>query len=388
METINLDLLYSKEGEVESCKVNNQSLHSKYNPTQEALKVFTQQNIDIIKSQTRIVLIGAGLFYDVQAIRRLSPSTKIIAIYFHKELMIHSQADIALYYNIHNTTQHNFSTTLKQALNTSFQALNNPSHTDINVCYWPTSMRIWQQHGKQCIKNVKEIVMLHNSEINTLRHFLPQWIRNACYHFLHLQSYLKIKVGTKPIVITAAGHSLNNFLSEIQNIREKICLVALSSSLNCLHSNAIVPDIVVHQDSSYYAQRQIHHYFNKNRSLLAMPLSAGRLHAVSEISPILINTNQEMEQLLSFNEGISIPAYATVLGTAIEMCGILSTNDIFLIGADMSIDCASSHCIPHSNIDIHKSHYTHSKEHMLLQDYLDSTHILEQKRFGVSTQTK
>ncbi len=382
MNTINLDLLYSKEGEIESCKINNQSLHSKYAPHKEALRVFTKQNLDVVKTQTRIVLIGAALHYDIQAIRTLSPSAKIIAVYFHKELAAHSNADIALYYDTNTTTQHAFLPQLKKALDQSFQLLSNPSHTDIAVCYWPTSMRIWQQHFQQCLHDVKETLLLHSSETNTIRHFLPQWIRNACYHFLHIQSYASITAETKPIVLVAAGHSLNAFLSKIQSIRKNICLVALSSSLHCLHSHGIIPDIVVHQDASYYAQRQLHYYFDKKASLLAMPLSAGRLHIASDIAPILINTHQEMEQLLSFNEGMSVPAYATVLGTAIDICSTLSSHELILVGADMSIDCASAHCIPHCNADVHSTHYTYSREHMLLQEYLQSHHTLSQKRFG------
>lgn len=375
-----IDLLYSEKGDLENCKVAKKILHSRYNPRQEALRIFQQQDASSLQTKKRriIILIGGALFYDVEALQTLYPGAKILAVYFQKKLCDMSRADISLYYDAGNVSL--FLSTLRS----SITFLSGSKNIEIKTLYWPAATRIWSTESQECAQQVKETLVLQISEQQTVRHFFSQWLRNACYHYLHINSYLEAQQTDCPVLIAAAGPSLNMYISELKREREKFLLVALASSLACLSSHGIVPDLVAHQDSSYYAQRHLYFYFNSRKSILCMPLNAGRVHGIAGITPLLVNTEQEMERLLSFTAGVKISPYATVLGTAIELASLLSSAPLYLLGADLSLDLRSSHCIPHCNTEQNRSSRTDTLPHILLRPYLAAEQCLDLQRYGAA----
>jgi len=70
------------------------------------------------------------------------------------------------------------------------------------------------------------------------------------YMFLNmLASYKASSLDTKPVIMLAAGPSLQANISWIKQNKEKFIIVALSSTLNILEKENIVPDIVTHMDA-------------------------------------------------------------------------------------------------------------------------------------------
>ena len=85
----------------------------------------------------------------------------------------------------------------------------------------------------------------------TLTHNGRLWIRNllrniartaACHDAAHLRSNL-------PIVVAAAGESLEASLMLIDRLRPRLCIVAVDTALPALHAANIEPDLVVALDA-------------------------------------------------------------------------------------------------------------------------------------------
>ncbi len=251
-------LLYSQDKLV-SCKIDDRLLHSRHRGQEEALRIFNTQNENQTKDKndtepSLVILLGASLHFDVDALRSLYPSASIIGIYFHKDLYDRSKADIPLFYD--ETSTDIFPRLLGRALRKS------EAQSGIKVHLWPVSTQIWKERTQGCLESMQQCIQLYLAEQKTQKTFLSQWLRNAFFHYLFLNSYQEIQQGSKPIVLASAGPTLNHFLPQLLQKRDTYYLVGVSSALRCLRDAGLDPDLVLHQDASYYARKLLFFAFN------------------------------------------------------------------------------------------------------------------------------
>lgn len=364
-----------------TCTVNSLRLHSKYNPKQEAVrnieKLLHEKNISSVEEQSSpklIIMIGAGLGYELEALHTKFPQSHIFPIYFNHTLYNESTVARKSIFNppVHNDLTHSLRNIL---LSQQLQPLENK---DIRVLYWPPSTRIWKHYMTPCIREVKDVIEMHIAEKNTINHFLSQWMRNACFHFLHINTWNIPYQTHKPIVVCGAGPSLNDSIHEIKKKREHIALMATSSTLHCLKKNEVYPDIIVHQDSSYYSAKYLIDVSFEYKPLIAYPLHTSRNAILRKFPSIILNSQQEAETLLNIGNShtIQVSPHATVVGTAIELAWQLTDNTVFLAGFDLSVESRGNHCYPHIQDKIYQRNKLDTLDTYLLANYFNAEHTL------------
>ncbi len=373
---MNNPLFFTSPRGISTCKINGKLLHSSYNPNKEAQNTITQQlfspqNKD--KNPKIFVIVGAAMGYENNPIIEQYPDATIISIYLHtaiymfskKNYMLHNKNYVAkseeeifssgniIHYNHNN--KHTY--TVLQSLLRQF------SLQEIIVLHWNPSLSIWTKQSKEVLKIIKEVLELFAAERITETFFVKRWISNAVFHYKNTNaSYVIEKASSLPAVVIGAGPSLLYHTQYLKTIRPHIIIIATSSSLECLYANDIIPDIIVHQDASFYAQKHLHiHYLIKEyiskipkpqRPYVAMPISAARTHLFYKNNEkiIILHTNDFPEILLALNPShIQLSYYATVMGTAIELAWNVTKNTVYIVGFDVSTDICGSHCYPHTN---------------------------------------
>jgi len=110
-------------------------------------------------------------------------------------------------------------------------------------------------HNEEKLKEFHLRVISQSHNIFFYKDILTQYLVPIGYiqknfHFLNmLVSYADTSLEKKPVLMLAAGPSLQANIEWIKENQEKFIIVALSSTLNILEKESIKPDIVTHMDA-------------------------------------------------------------------------------------------------------------------------------------------
>ncbi len=383
--------IYTAHTGKKTCNVEGKHLHSQYKPEEEALRIVVaqqnkQQNAKYIEL---VIILGASLGYEMKALNTLYPNAKIIGVFFHIDLYNEAPNNInhkVVKKILYNDAIQNTHISVIQEYFT--KTIANISLKNIAIVQWTPASQIWHKHAISITSMLRDIFERQSAEKNTACFFMKQWLSNTIFHYLHLNTYKTIaQKSSKPVLVIGAGPTMPEYLSYIKTIQDKMLLVATSSSLSCMYAHEIFPDIIVHQDSSYYASthlavcKQIHH----TDMHIAMPMHAGRSEVIRNTENILmLDTGQDIEALIPMPPCIKTLAYGTVMGTALELSWQLSKNKVYLIGFDASIDIHGSHCFPHSTQDaIRDGNRRASYETATRMPYVHAMHTLTKQRHNM-----
>jgi len=97
---------------------------------------------------------------------------------------------------------------------------------------------------------------------NTLRRFGPLWLRNMCRNLGELRRLEGINrfAGTfadVPVVVLAAGPSLDGILPSLAALRQKAVIVAVDTAVRACVRAGVEPDFIVLVDPQYWAWRHL-----------------------------------------------------------------------------------------------------------------------------------
>ena len=161
---------------------------------------------------------------------------------------------------------------------------------------------------------------------------------NNNFNFLNLiNSRSKTSLTNKPVILLAAGPSLQNNIEWIKKNQDKFLIVALSATLNTLEAEGIKPDIVTHIDG--FDRNVIH--FEKLNSL---DFLQDTIFLISARTPKGIVRLLNKEHIFFFENGTS---YKNNFGNLSAFCVgsttylillALDVRELYLLGLDLALD--------------------------------------------------
>lgn len=174
------------------------------------------------------------------------------------------------------------------------------------------------------------------------------YLKNS-FNFLNiLKLNSKQEFDSKPVILLAAGPSLQKNIEWIKNNQDRFIIVALSSTLSILEKNEISPDIVTHLDGLDNATA----HFKKLRSLEFLKDTTFLLSARTQrVIVDLLNK----EHIFFFENGtkykkdfgnLSAPCVGS---TSYLLLLLFNIQELYLLGLDLALDS--------------KTGSTHSSEH-------------------------
>jgi len=334
----------SEKGETfATLSVNNIQIHSKYNPKKEAAKFLKIKCSNLSCSPSAIIILGAGLGYLVEAVKKAFTGIKIITIYY--SYTIFKKA------HLHGTESWH------EKLNISLSHFlkNNIGELDIeglSVIEWTPSAHAFPSISEYINRVVHQTISELTGSLRTTISIGKRWIKNSLFNFLYIIPDFKINFSSlhSPILITASGPSLYMAADLIKKYRNKYILLALPSSLLFLASINVEPDLTIVTDPGFYSFYHFENYLNSHIKI-AMPLSApSNMHSLNFHSAYF-SQPYFFEQEITKHANLDLKTIAsggTVAATALEFALKLTDREIIFAGLDFCYTDIKSHAEPNS----------------------------------------
>lgn len=336
-----LEFFAAKNAE-KSAKANGVALHSSYNPKAEGERF--ANNLEPGFNPKCVVIVEGALSYCAQFIKKRFPNAKVGTIRFSNDFcQSDKEWDFCL-----SLTKKNAAPLCDRL----FDLLGEEALFQSAFFDWKPSAAAWPKESKEAWAQIKDALQKAKTVLATREHFGKRWLKNKAAFFERLQRTTFIECVKKPILVCASGPSLEGALESIRNVRDKIFICALSSSISVLARNDIAPDLALSMDGGWWAKKHLDplRKFFKEVPLALEPEAAcpSILLKQKEILPLCYDDDFLSKKIF---ESLGIKALlarrnGTVSGSALELFAALCENEIFFAGLDLAPSKTKSHALP------------------------------------------
>ncbi|ULQ60008.1 DUF115 domain-containing protein [Brucepastera parasyntrophica] len=313
-------------------------LHSKYNPQKEASRYI--ESLDISFKPRFVVVTEPGESFLASVIRSVYPDSKIIAIRYQDEYFEESD-------NLWDAVWRPLS---GGDVGTFLFNLIPDELIPLTLFLpWKPSDTFWPEKAEMVWHSIASLFRLQKSIMYTRTHFGKRWFSNMIANSLSFRTILQPVYTRKPVLLAAAGPSLEKILPTDRELRENIFLCAVSSAVSCLAAHNCVPDLCIATDGGYWAKML---FQNLAETVpVAIPMDAAVPSGLCDRNPILpLSYGSHLESKLFDLCGIT-PEKAvrngSVAGTAALYALSHTCSNVYAAGLDLSVSDSFSHARPH-----------------------------------------
>lgn len=320
----NIKILNSKRGKQTLC-IDGMFIHSKYDPLKEA-EVFINNNRNFYENKKHIVMYGLGLgYYALQLLKKMNNNChlyifdideEVFSLCNDKGFLKDLQCDkrVKLYIGIDKfMEQFSRKTSLVEDVLIASQMVKSIPEQYQKV----KNLFVDFQLSKIAIKKYGN-EMKENYDLNI------KLLKREITEFL-----IENKKDNRPIVIVAAGPSLDLSLSKLKSIRSSVKIFAVGRALRPLMEFGIKPDMICIIDSQELVYKQIKGYENLQIPLCFLS-TANNLAITSYKGPRYIFYNDDLGFNTKIDTGKSVAT--AILDIAIKCNG----NPIIFLGQDLA----------------------------------------------------
>jgi hypothetical protein len=321
-----------------TCSVGGIYVHSRYDPEREALR-FAEKEIGAA-SPSHVVLLGPCLHYLALAVRSILPGARIVALQYSAFFAdtAGKEADAVWHPGMPRG--------LEAFLDSS---LDEDAIAGVAVLEWEPASRAFPSEAQAARGAVRDSLDRLASSAATVKSAGRRWIANACASFLLVERAWAPERSTLPVLVVAAGPSLEASLAGLSPWKGSFLTVAVSSALAACRYAGLEPDLVVSTDGGYWSR--LHLFPLAARALpLASPLTALPSAAIYRDSGLLLldqRTFAESQLLPELCPALPIAPHGTVSGTAIRLAARLSEGALIVAGLDLASRGDLDHARPH-----------------------------------------
>ena len=336
---------FSAKNACESARANGVLLHSSYNPQAEAERFAHSLEAAFIPS--RVIILEGALSYALPYLRQKFKGAKIgCARYCDDFLKSDSLWDFCIPLN-----------DKKNGVPFSERLFSFLGEEELFQCVfyeWPPSARAWPKESKEAWKEIKAAMEKAKTLLATREYFSKRWLKNKILFFEKLRKTCALKKTSLPVLICASGPSLESAAPSIRNVRKKLFVCALSSSISALKRLGIEPDLCLSTDGGHWAKK---HLETLKKIFLKSPLALASegacpsaLFKEKSILPICYD-DDTLSIKLAKAMGITFVSgrrNGTVSGSALELFLQNSFGPIFFAGLDLQNSKSGGHARPNA----------------------------------------
>lgn len=237
-----------------------------------------------------------------------------------------------------------------------FLARSVPGRLDggVAVVSWKPSERAFPDATGTVFRELRLALEDLTSDAATVRYWSRRWMANGLRNFLAADRYCRPKPGPFPIVVAAAGPSLESALDALEPHRGRFRLWALTSAAAACARRGWTPELQVSTDPGFWADRHFDSML-RTRPSRRIPLAA---HLTARISPAalglcslaLLSPADAPENDLSRAAGLlSVPgpSRGTSAADALALAVSVSRGAVIAAGLDLASRDLRSHCRPY-----------------------------------------
>ena len=332
-------------------------IHSKYNPEKEAKRYVSKIDID---RKDAISILGCGLGYHVLEIYKKVKEKDVKLFIFESNYLI--------FYKLLKFID--FRPLFKDN-NCFFIVENDESKIDIfkdiglefedtffkelTVFEWKPLVSTFSEYYTNIKEQLFEFKKHLYTNQNTLTHFAKEWNENLLKNIKSILfdpgfNFISNIYKDVPIVVVAAGPSLDKNIDLLAEIKNKAVIITVSNALKSLLNKNIIPDFVVVSDSSKSVEDHFPDF--KNDMLKKIVLAYDPV-----ISPKILNnwpgmkivaSPHKADKILNWVEKFSnykgrVFFGGSVAHAAFSLAYYLGGNPIILVGQDLALSDGYTH---------------------------------------------
>lgn len=345
-----------------------QSVHSRYNPQKEAVSWVQSLPEDC----EVLIVFGFGLGYHYEEIVSLPCKCEVIVV----------ETDFG---NLKAALScRDFTAVIRRGglrvvccsdpMGSSKQATLKHLGKNIVVKGLPAYENIFKDFWRQMQANIKDLVRQHRVNMATVEHLKQQWLENYVENALqHFQSTpvrsLFNRFEGRPVIIVAAGPSLDKNVHLLNDLRHKALIIAAGSAVKVLEKHKIVPHLVVSFDGSEANYRHFAHLEIQDVPLVFAPMiypqilreyKGPKFTAELDTLPFI----RWIDLRIGWDAGMLISG-PSVANLCCDLAIKMGANPIILIGQDL----AFSNLRTHANGAAHQQIIdVKQKEYIMVED--------------------
>lgn len=346
-QAIHIEKGISNSG-IETLKINEYYIHSRYNPIQEAERFVGQ----FYKKNHKTILFGFGLGYIAEEIKAKmgnDSDDNLFIIDPIKEELVGDQLN--QFFNIYPFE--NLKDMVKKIIHIDVQRL-----SKINVICSPNYDKLFPKEYLQLLQEINHLQHNQLIEMNTAIKLSVSWQENIIknrFHIVNDQSLnsLRKKINY-PVVLVSGGPSLDKQLKLLKKFEDSVLIVVAGSAIGSIAQAGIKPDLVVSIDPK---KENLRHYQNLDLngvSLIYMPQNYYEIRDLFNSAYTFLHAhdkNYKNYLVEKFNKDLPLLGYGgSVANYAFAIISFLTDSPIGIIGQDLAYTNGQSHSIGNKNL--------------------------------------
>lgn len=336
----NITYVKAKNGQ-DTCLINNKPLHSLYNPENESRQFVEAQIKNIDYKPSNIIITGIAYSYCNSYIKETFPNCKISCIQYSKQIKTQNNFDKIFY----------VSDILAEEL---FLFLSEEHYTDTLFISWKPSETLFPNEYVIVWQSIKEYISKSSQIITTRIFFSHRWIYNSINLFLNQKKVMNLPKTKLPVLLICSGVTLKESIPYIKEYKNSFFILSVSSAITVLLKNNITPDLCISTDGGFYAKKHLSelHKFNllQQKKIPIAISSESMIPSFLFLSTPIVNlqySDEESEKpRYLLNNGYIVRRNGTVGGTAYDIARLITDNNIFAIGLDLTFSKGYQHTQP------------------------------------------
>lgn len=330
----------SKDGN-KTVSIQNQFIHSTYSPIKEAERFV--QNINVSFEPEALIILEPGLSYILPFIKKRFPNSKLICIRFCNSFSDYNSGwDFVINYEENDNNLENL----------LFNNLGEEKLLSTLLLEWNSINKIFGEQINNCWKIFKNILEKSKTLLITRQVFEKKWLINTCNFIKYAKNIYSTNLNPKmPVLIVASGPSLKNILEFIKLNQNKFFIIALSSAINVLLKNQIIPNLCFSTDGGFWAGehlKPLQIYKEKiNLAISVEGFCSKKILKSQKIIPLMYNDGICTKLLNHINYPVVLAKRnGTVSGTALEFAEEHFSSSIYFAGLDLQSTKGFQHIQP------------------------------------------
>jgi hypothetical protein len=315
-------------------------LHSRYNPRGEAERYI--ESLSFSEKNRFFILIEPGLCYMVAPLKRKFPGARIIAV--HAEApggAAPAETPDTEWYPDTGISVQDF---LEKEIPDTEAA-------EIRILEWRPALAVYGKAYLTLVEESAEFIKRADANARTTKAFGRNWFRNFFINLNIIRKVVSLEPVSIPLLVTGAGPSLEDSFPLIRDSRDRLFILAVSSSTAALEAAGILPDMAISTDGGHWAK---FHLYESFRARTMYPLAAAMTAALPSqcaSTAILPISDGSLWQNLILRElavpFVVQPQRGTVSAAALDLAFALTNGDIYITGFDLENRDIRSHVRPY-----------------------------------------
>ncbi len=384
-----LILLKSKSG-LPTATVNGKFIHSNREPLREAEKLIRSE---IPENISACIVEGFGLGYYVDAILTLRPNIPVIIVEPSAERFIKALEARDLK-NIFTSPM--ISILIGNGSESIRHILPGLPKGSIQIFKHRALYELDSNFYIEINNLIQNFISRRDVNTATLKKFGELWVRNLISNLEYLPEAGDVGELTEifsklPVLLLAAGPSLDNILPHLEILQKRFIIVAVDTSASVLFEAGYIPDFTVVVDPQYWNTRHLDR-LDLNKTILISesathPGIFRKNHSKLFFCGSLFPLGIFMEKYGGSKKRLA--AGGSVATTAWDFCRLISRGDIFCGGLDLGFPKNKTHF--HGSFFEEKVHLETSKitspENFAYKYIISGNTVLSNNNSGTKTLT-